>query len=188
VKKAAMFLMVIGVLGTGIAFPSLRGTVTRAATGGIDGIQEIFNPQVVAVNSLEPTASSALPGKEAKFAGDLVVNTFWAEGAEGDGIGQTISFTFAEPTDLTKVLVTVGSTDETENYLNNPRPKKLHLVFDNGGSADLDLKEDEFRKAQGFNLKGADKVSKVDIVISEVYPGRGGLDTAIAEVEFKKKG
>jgi hypothetical protein len=151
-------------------------------------VQNLFNPQVVSVNSLEPTATSSVPGKEPKFAGDLVVNTFWAEGAEGDGVGQTITFTFAEKTDLTKVLFTVGDTDTTENYLNNPRPKKLHLVFDNGGSADLDLKIDEFRKPQGFNLKGAKGVTKVDIVISEVYPGRGGTETGIAEVEFKKKG
>lgn len=187
-KKVLVVAMMLGLVGGNFYFPSARGEIMRRAKGGVGGIQDLFNPQVVAVNSLEPTASSAVPGKEAKFAGDLVVNTFWAEGAEGDGIGQTLSFTFAEPTDLTKVLVTVGNTDETENYLNNPRPKKLHLVFDNGGSADLDLKEDEFRKAQGFNLKGAQAVTKVDVVISEVYPGRGGLDTGIAEVEFKKKG
>ncbi len=44
------------------------------------------------------------------------------------------------------------------------------------------------RKPQGFDLKGAKAVTKVDIVISSVYPGRGGHDTGIAEVEFKKKG
>jgi hypothetical protein len=186
-KKVLLVAMMLGLVGGNFYFPSARGEITRRLSGGVRSVQDMFNPQVVAVNSLEPTATSAVPGKEARFAGDLVVNTFWAEAAEGDGVGETITFTFAEATDLTKVLLTVGSTDTTENYLNNPRPKKLHLVFDNGGSADLEL-EDEFRKAQGFNLKGAKGVTKVDIVISEVYPGRGGTETGIAEVEFKKKG
>lgn len=188
VKKVLLVAMMLGLVGGNFYFPSARGEITRRLSGGIRSVQDMFNPQVVPVNSLEPTATSAVPGKDAKFAADLVVNTYWAEAAEGDGVGETITFTFAEPTDLTKVLLTVGSTDTTENFLNNPRPKKLHLVFDNGGSADLDLEDEEFRKAQGFNLKGAGGVKKVDIVISEVYPGRGGTETGIAEVEFKKKG
>jgi hypothetical protein len=61
-------------------------------------------------------------------------------------------------------------------------------VFDNGGSTDITLIDAEFRKSQGFNLKGAKGVTKVDISISSVFPGRGGLETGIAEVEFKKKG
>ncbi len=188
VKKVVLFLVMAGVIGGAVAFPSPRAEVMRRARGGVGGIQDLFNPKVKSVIPLEPTATSAIAGREAKFASDLGINSFWAEGAEGDGVGQTITFTFAEPTDLTKVLITSGSTDTLENYLANPRPKELHLVFDNGGSADIELSEGEYRKAQGFNLKGANGVSKVDIVISSIYPGRGALDTAIAEVEFKKKG
>jgi hypothetical protein len=116
------------------------------------------------------------------------VNTFWAEGAEGDGVGQTISFTFAEPTELTQVLITAGSTDAAENYVQNPRPRQLHLVFDTGGSADITLIDAPFRESQSFNLKGAKGVTRVDIAIASVFPGRGGLETGLAEVEFKKKG
>jgi hypothetical protein len=186
-KKAAMFLMLIGVLGS-FAIPSVRGEVMRRGRGGFGSVQEIFNPQVAPVNAVAVAATSEVAGHEAKLAADLVVNTFWAEGAEGDGVGQTVSFTFAEPTDLTKVLITAGSTDDPAKYLDNPRPKQLHLVFDNGGSADITLIDAEFRKSQGFNLKGAKGVTKVDIAVASVFPGRGGTETGIAEVEFKKKG
>ena len=186
-RKVLMVLAMFGLAGS-LAIPSVRVEGMRIAKGGLGSVQEIFNPQIAPVNAVGVSASSAVPGKEANFAADLVLNSFWAEGAEGDGIGQTISFTFAEPTDLTKVIITAGSTAEPEAYLNNPRPKELHVVFDNGGSTDITLIDAEFRKSQSFNLKGAKGVSKVDISISSVYPGRGGTETGIAEVEFKKKG
>jgi hypothetical protein len=186
IRKAAMVLMMLGVVGS-FAIPSVRGEIMRRGKSGFTSVQDMFNPQISPVNAVAVAASSAVPGKDANLAADLGVNTFWAEGAEGDGVGQSISFTFAEPTDLTKVLITAGDTDTPENYVNNPRPKELHLVFDTGGSADLKL-IDEYRKSQGFTLKGAKKVTKVDIVISSVYPGRGGTETGVAEVEFKQKG
>lgn len=186
-RKVLMFLALFGLAG-GLAIPSMRVEVMRFAKGGMGSVQDLFNPKVSPVNAVTVAASSAVPGREANFAADLVLNSYWAEGAEGDGVGQTISFTFAEPTDLTKVLITAGSTENPEGYLQNPRPKALHFVFDTGGSTDITLIDAEFRKSQGFNLKGAKGVTKVDVSISSVFPGRGGTETGIAEVEFKKKG
>ncbi|HVF32998.1 MAG TPA: hypothetical protein VM933_08175, partial [Acidimicrobiales bacterium] len=187
-RKVVMVLAMFGIGAAWLTIPSFKGQVMGFAKGGIGSVQDLFNPQISPVNAVGVSASSSVPGKEANFAADLVVNSFWAEGAEGDGVGQTISFTFAEATDLTKVIITAGSTGEPEAYLNNPRPKELHVVFDNGGSTDIALIDAEFRKPQSFNLKGAKGVSKVDISISSVYPGRGGTEAGIAEVEFKKKG
>jgi ribosomal protein S27AE len=187
-RKGVMILAMLGIGGTLIAVPSLRVEGMRMAKDGLGSVQDIFNPQIAPVNAVGVTASSSVPGKDPNLAADLVVNSFWAEGAEGDGVGQTISFTFAEKTDLTKVIITAGSTDTPEAYLNNPRPKQLHVVFDNGGSTDITLIDAEFRKSQGFNLKGAKGVTKVDLSISSVFPGRGGSETGLAEVEFKKKG
>lgn len=180
-------IAMLSIIGVNLALPDLRSNVVVKVKGGFTSIQGIFNPQFKTVNAVEVTATSSVPGHEPGFANDLVLNSFWAEAAEGEGIGQTISFTFESPADLTKVLISAGSTDTPENYLNQPRPKDLHLVFDTGGSFDLTL-EDEFRKSQSFTIKGAEGVTKVDVVISSVYRGRNGLDTAIAEVEFKKKG
>lgn len=187
VRFIFMGIALLGLIGVNVAVPSLRDNVLGKVKSGFTSLQGTFNPQFKTVNAVEVTATSAIPGHEPGFANDLVLNSFWAEAAEGEGIGQTISFTFESPADLTKVLISAGSTDTPENYLNQPRPKDLHLVFDTGGSFDVTL-EDEFRKSQSFTVKGAKGVTKVDVVISSVYKGRSGLDTAIAEVEFKKKG
>ncbi len=187
VRFIFMAIALLSLVGVNVAMPNLRGEVFKKVKGGFTSVQSSINPKFKTVNAVAVTATSAVPGHEPDFANDLVLNSFWAEAAEGDGVGQTISFTFEAASDLTKVLITAGSTDSPENYLNQPRPKELHLVFDNGGSADVTL-EDEFRKSQSFSLKGAAGVTKVDVVVSSVYKGRAGLDTAIAEIEFKKKG
>lgn len=187
VRFIFMGIFLLGLIGVNVRMPNLRGEVIEKVKGGLTSVQSAINPKFKTVNAVAVTATSALPGREPDFANDLVLNSFWAEAAEGDGVGQTISFTFEAASDLTKVLITGGSTDTPENYLNQPRPKELHLVFDNGGSADVTL-EDEFRKSQSFTLKGAKGVTKVDVVVSSVYKGRAGLDTGIAEIEFKKKG
>ncbi len=187
VRFIFMGIFLLSLLGVNVAMPNLRGEVVKKVRGGLSSVQGSINPKFQTVNAVAVAATSAVPGHEPDFANDLVINSFWAEAAEGDGVGQTISFTFEAASDLTKVLITGGSTDTPENYLNHPRPKELHLVFDNGGSADVTL-EDEFRKSQSFTLKGAKGVTKVDVVVSSVYKGRAGLDSAIAEIEFKKKG
>ncbi len=84
------------------------------------------------------------------------------------------------------MIVTPGATDVAGSFLKEPRPKKLHLTFDSGGTQDIVLKDE--LKAQTFTLKNAKGVTKVDVAIAEVYAGQGGQDTSIAEVEFKREG
>ncbi|MBW3615205.1 MAG: hypothetical protein KY439_07855 [Actinobacteria bacterium] len=184
-RRVLMVLAFLGVAGS-LAVPSTRTLVLDKGRSAFNSAQALFNPQFEPVNAVAVSASSAIPGHEAALANDLGSNTYWAEGAEGEGVGQTLSFTFENKVDLTKVIVSSGAADSSDNFLKQPRPKRLHLTFDNGGSTDILLK-DQF-KPQGFNLKGAKGVSTVIISISEVYKGQVGSDTAIAEVEFKKKG
>lgn len=184
-RRVLMVLAFLGVAGS-FAVPSTRTLILDKGRSAAKAAQNLLNPQFEPVNAVAVSASTAIEGHGANFANDLGSNTYWAEGAEGEGIGQTISFSFENKVDLTKVIVSSGAADSPDNFLKQPRPKRLHLVFDNGGSADIVLK-DQF-KPQGFGLKGAKGVSKVDIVIVEVYKGQSGSDTAIAEVEFKKRG
>jgi hypothetical protein len=189
---ATKAIFVLGALGIGASFifiPNVGARATKFARENISKATSAVNPKFEAVNATSVNALTWVPGHEPNFANDLGINTYWAEGAEAEGIGQSQSFTFEGKVELAKVILTVGATETPEIYLNNPRPKQLHIVFDTGKSADITLK-DEFQKAQSFSLKGAKGVSKVDIVIASVYQGKagGGSDSGIAEVEFKKKG
>ena len=184
-RRLAMVLAFLGVAGA-VAVPSARSVILGKGTAAFRSVQNLINPRLEPVNAVEVVATSAVPGHEASFANDLGSNTYWAEGVEGEGIGQTISFSFESKVDLAKVTLRSGAADSPDNFLKQPRPKRLHLAFDNGGSADIVLKDD--LKPQVFNLKDAKGVSRVDIAIVEVYKGQVGSDTAIAEVEFRKLG
>jgi hypothetical protein len=186
VRYAFGFLAIVGIVGVNLRAPNLRTQAVDKAQSIFTSAKDMFNPQFEPVNAVEVTASSAAANHPPGLANDLGSNTYWAEGVEGDGIGQSVSFRFETKVDLTKVIISSGAAESPDVFLNQPRPKQLHLVFDNGGSADITLKDQ--LKNQGFTLKGAKGVSKVDIVISSVYKGKAGTDTAIAEVEFKKKG
>ena len=87
---------------------------------------------------------------------------------------------------MARIIITPGASDTPDAFLKEPRPKQVHLVYDNGQSEDVTLKDE--RKPQTFTLKKAKQVGKIDLVITTVYPSQGGQDTAITEVEFRKKG
>lgn len=186
-RTGVMILAALGLAG-GFMVPSIRSTVMNTGRDGINKARDTLFPNFDPIRPVTVTASSEAPDHPAVASADLAINTYWAEGAEGDGVGQEITYTFNEPFELAKILVTPGAIDpnQPDLFLNQPRPKDIHLVFDNGGSADISLK-DEVNTAQTFTIKGGKDITKVTLSITSVHPGRTGQDTAIAEVEFRKR-
>lgn len=186
-RNAVMILAALGLAG-GFMVPSVRAAVFNTGRDGINKARDTLFPNFDPIRPVTVTASSEAPDHPAVASADLAINTYWSEGAEGDGVGQVITYTFNEPFELAKILVTPGAIDpnQPDLFLKQPRPKDIHLVFDNGGSADISLK-DEVNKAQTFTIKGAKGITKVELSITSVHPGTGGQDTSIAEVEFRKR-
>lgn len=185
-RNGVLILAALGLAG-GFMVPSIRTSVMNGARDGINKARDTLFPNFDPVRPTSVTASTEAPGHPAVASADLAINTFWAEGAEGEGIGQTVTYSFNEPFELAKILVTPGAFDpqQPDLYLKQPRPKDIHLVFDNGASADIVVKDEQ--KAQTFTIKGAKDIKSVQLSIASVYPGTGGADTAIAEVEFRKR-
>jgi hypothetical protein len=183
-RKVFAVLLVAGV-ALPFALPNVRTKIFKEGGNFISTTRDKLFPSFEAVNAVSVTASSSAPDHPPNLAADLAVNTYWAEGAPAEGIGQTLSFTFQGKQTLVRVILTPGATDVAGSFLKEPRPKKLHITYDNGKSMDITLKDE--LKAQTFTLKDATGVTKVDMAIAEVYPGQGGQNTSIAEVEFKRK-
>jgi hypothetical protein len=184
-RKVVFALAMLGV-AVPFALPNLRTSIFESVSDGIAGARQKLFPSFESVNAVNVAATSELPEHPAAHAGDLAVNTYWAEGSEAEGLGQGISFTFQGPQELARVIITPGATDVAGSFLKEPRPKTLRLTYDSGGTQDITLKDE--LKAQTFTLRSAKGVTKVDIAIVDVYAGQGGANTSIAEVEFKRKG
>jgi hypothetical protein len=116
---------------------------------------------------------------------DGASNTYWAEGVPGPGVDQIVTIHFAEPTDLDKIIITSGASGD-DPFLSQPRPKKLHIVYNTGGGMDLDLRDEA--EPVTYDLSGAEQVTTVQLQIAAVYPSaQGGENTAISEVEFRSR-
>jgi hypothetical protein len=173
-------------LGMAVSFavPSLRSVVLGRAGGLLGKVRSVVAPKFEPVRPTAAEATSSLSDHSPEAGIDQIKNTYWAEGAPGDGAGQTLVAIFDTPVDLDRVGFTPGASAKPEEFVAQPRPKEVHLVFSDGNSKDVRLEDKaEF---QSFDIE-AKQVSRVEIHIVSVYGSLKGQDCSIAEVEFFRK-
>ncbi len=114
------------------------------------------------------------------YDGDL--SSAWVEGAEGQGIGESVTFCFDQTCRLTGFLIYGGYQKSTDLYQKNSRPAKLR-VFIPGYEETIYLLGDEFG-AQEIPLEFPVEADEITFTIEEVYPGSKYEDTVISELTF----
>jgi ribosomal protein L40E len=159
------------VVGGVVAYPKVKDAITHKT--------EPVRPKTIA-------ASSQLRGHEAALAADGFKNTWWTENAPGDGINQSITFSFETPTELSAMLITAGAEKTAQ-----PRPRIVIITFYDASGAVIDAKtttlpDTDHPHAIDVGLHG---VKRVEIKISAVYPAvnKAGSRLSISEVEFERK-
>ena len=147
------------------------------------------------------SASSTLSSQggvsyEVGNAHDLSYGTAWVEGAEGYGIGESITYHFPPHTPrITEVNVVNGYVKSERLWRDNSRVKTLLMYVDGEAYAELHLADT--REVQSFTVEPlghgdrADWTSLVEkgwwtirFEIAEVYEGDRYEDTAITEIYF----
>jgi hypothetical protein len=175
---------VVAVLGVGgLSLGPWRSTVTDWLGDRFESVRRVVAPQydTITATGLE-TFSSQRDDHPAAHAIDLRSNTWWA--ANGGGTGEFLIIGFAQPVDLALMGLTSGAADQNE-FAAQPRPAAIHLVFDNGNAMDVTVADG--RQFQTFEIVGGEGVSRVEVRITEVYPGQSGNDLSITEIEFRTK-
>lgn len=117
--------------------------------------------------------------------GDLGTN--WAEGVDGNGIGEYVQFAFQKEQTITGFRICSGNhaTDRyhpDRYYVGNARPKMIKLTFEDGSSEEfsiLDVKEE-----LSFQLAKPVTTKTVRLTIQSVYEGSSWEDTVISEIVF----
>ena len=118
---------------------------------------------------------------------DHDVSTAFAEGAEGNGIGEMIRIHLGEDgstTTVTKITVRPGYQKSKETFENNSRPTKLEFHFSDGSVVETEFGDDYDENAEfTFNF---DPILATDcvMVISDVCTGKKYEDCCISEVAF----
>ncbi|MDQ3974382.1 MAG: hypothetical protein M3276_08640, partial [Actinomycetota bacterium] len=111
--------------------------------------------------------------------GDLA--TAWNDGVGGVGVGETLTYTFAQPVRLVRVDAVNGYAKSPRRYVENARVRRATLSTD-ATSFPVTF-ADRYRLWQSFSLDAA-PTSSLTVEIESVYAGSTYRDVALTEFAF----
>ena len=124
------------------------------------------------------TASSYLSEENIKHVPDLIMDgdttTAWVEGVDGNGEGESITFTFGDLYTVSDIKIWNGYQKSEDLYYKNARPAELELEFSDGSTERISLQD----TSSGFQEFALERhvTSYVKIKIISTYEGSGYCD------------
>ena len=112
----------------------------------------------------------------------------WAEGVDGDGIGENITLTVHHPLPLDAIMIMPGVRSEDKTaWATNNRVAELEITLNGEQTFTAAIPDEQFHGLYPIPVRGYTKpVNAVKLVIKKVHPGTSH-DTCISEVELKAK-
>src|SRR6476619_4090187 len=112
----------------------------------------------------------------------------WAEGVEGDGIGESITLNVKRPLPLYGILIQPGyyQYDDKEPWLKNNRVAALEIVLNDEHTFTESIPDERFERPYLICVRDYTKpVNKIKMVIKGVHRGTQFRDTCISLVELR---
>jgi hypothetical protein len=144
----------------------------------------------------DATASSTL-ASQGKHNYDVVnikgdpsreIQSPWAEGVEGDGIGESITLNVKRPLPLYGILIQPGyyEYDENEPWLKNNRVAALEITLNDEHTFTESIPDERFERPYLIRVRDYTKpINKIKLVIKGVYRGTQFRDTCISLIELR---
>ena len=112
----------------------------------------------------------------------------WAEGVEGDGVGENITLTVHKPKPLDAIMIIPGYKDFDKTlWAKNNRVAELEITLNGEHTFTAQIPDEQFQERYPIPVRGYEKpVDTVKLVIKKVHPGTSG-DTCISEVQLRTK-
>ena len=135
------------------------------------------------VSSAEASSELVYEGERfyASYVVDGDVTSSWQEGANGLGIGESITLHFKDAKDVSVITIAPGYQLNKVAFQNNGRPAKLRFEFSDGTSCEVTI-PDEMGTVQ-LLLSAPVRTEYVRVVILSAYSAEWE-DTAISEIQF----
>ena len=112
----------------------------------------------------------------------------WAEGIEGDGIGESITLNVKRPLPLYGILIQPGyyEYDDKEPWLKNNRVAALEIMLNDEHTFTESIPDERFERPYLIRVRDYTKpVNKIKLVIKGVHRGTQFRDTCISLVELR---
>jgi hypothetical protein len=144
----------------------------------------------------DATASSTLPA-QGKYNYDVInikgdpnreIQTPWVEGAEGDGIGESITLNVKRPLRLYGIRIQPGyyDYDNKDPWLKNNRVAALEITLNDEHSFTETIPDERFDAPYLIRVRDYTKpVNRVKLVIKGVHRGTQFRDTCISLVQLR---
>lgn len=173
------------------ATTTVAGSEGPPTTAGPGGMTELVD---LATRASDIHASSVLPDQgattyEPANLVDNKVDTCWAEGVPGYGVGEYVEFTWAGPVNVSQVRIVPGydkNTDGWDRWTSNGRVRTFDLVFSDGTTESFTVTDT--KPPQVLDLGATHSVTWVRFVITGVYEASPGPhkaeDTSVSELHF----
>jgi hypothetical protein len=153
------------------------------------------NRYFVQHTNYDAVASSTLaPQGEHKYDAEnlkgLDGSTTWAEGVEGDGIGENITLTAHRPLPLDAIMIAPGykSFEDPTLWTKNNRVAELEVTLNGEHTFTVKIPDEKFAELYPIPVRGYPKpVTTVKLVIKAVHRGTSARDTCISRVELRAK-
>ena len=190
IRLAIGALIVVALLAF-LLVPSFHNAVADRVTKTFNTWRIALRPNYDPVHPVAASASSAVAGHLPMLAMDGYSNTYWA--ALASDRAPVLVLHFGSPVDLAEIGFRSGAsgTAPADAFILQPRPNTVHLVFSNGYTTDLTLKDQEPTQVQFYALGDgkAKQVTFVEIHVQSVYKPAGASPSSVAitEVEFTTK-
>jgi hypothetical protein len=116
--------------------------------------------------------------------------TTWAEGVEGDGIGENITLTVHRPLPLDAIMIMPGRkpSDDPTVWTRNNRVAELEITLNGEHTFTATIPDEKFSELYPIPVRGYTKpVTTVKLVIKAVHRGTSPGDTCISRVELRAK-
>ncbi len=144
-------------------------------------------PEVRMQDVEDVTASSYLSEKNIEHVPDLIMDgdttTAWVEGVDGNGEGESITFTFGDLYAVSDIKIWNGYQKSEDLYYKNARPAEIELEFSDGSTERISLQD----TSSGFQEFALERhvTSYVKVKIISTYEGSKYEDTVISEIELQ---
>ncbi|HZP54868.1 NADase-type glycan-binding domain-containing protein [Actinocrinis sp.] len=174
--KLAPILIIAGLAGIGLG--PARTWVTNEVNSLLGKAKARVNQHYANVT---PVGAAALSQKDhgAALAIDGLNNTYWASSQHPDGVGETLTVTFATPVDIDQIGILSGA--DAQNFRAFARPHDLVVTAAGGSPETLSFDDSADFQSRGATLR---HVTSVTITVKDAYPGQKQHDLAIRDLEF----
>lgn len=177
VLRWSVVVALLGGLGLYGLHSQFRGAVNSQATGLASTVKDWFSNEAKPVRPNDVTANVASPDHGAGLAADNNKATYWS--APLEPTPPALVLKFDRKVDLAQAMFLVGIPDAFQTA---HRPDKVHLVYSNGKTQDLNLVD--LPEPKAVKLEGAQGVEWVEVHVESVHRSLQGTEVAISEIEL----